>query len=149
MEIIAAAKRYSKNAAADFIKFGCYLTNPVSQRTVTMAMGAAMFGMIVLNIATANAASTPLFVQLMDAFQTLLTEVQDVILTVVTLSISLCMISLVVVPLWNARATAAVWAALRTIILAYIFFLLCPAFLDTVAQIFNSSAGGGTGTGEV
>ena len=78
MEIIAAAKRYSKNAAADFIKFGCYLTNPVSQRTVTMAMGAAMFGMIVLNIATANAASTPLFVQLMDAFQTLLTEVQDV-----------------------------------------------------------------------
>lgn len=145
MGYITAIKRYSKDTAADLFKFGCYMASPVSQRTAVMATWAFTVGVILLNIGIAFAASTPLFVQLMSAFQLLLEDVQEIVLTVVTLSISLCLVGLMFAPFVSSRGVAGIVTMLRTVILAYVFFLLVPAILSTLSQVFEGGASGGTG----
>lgn len=142
-----AIARYVADSKADFQTFVLATTRPVSQPKVAGVAGVAAMGAMFFNIGIAYAASTPLFARLTSALSTLLTDMQDMILTLATFALVLCILGIMVAPVFGPKATATMFSALKAVICAYLFFQLMPAFLDTIAQVFGAASGSGTGTG--
>ena len=81
--------------------------------------------------------------RLSQAFSTLLTDAQDLVLTVATFAVVICILGILLGSLMGPKATSTMVSALKAVIIAFIFFQLMPVVLDTIAQVFGT---GGTGT---
>lgn len=144
--------RYVSDAKADFQAFAVATIRPVSQPKVAGAVGTVAMGAMLMNICVAFAASTPLFARLSSALSTLLNDMQDMVLTLATFALVICIFGIMIAPIFGAKATATMVSALKAVICAYLFFQLMPALLDTIEQVFgtgsSSGTGGGSGTSE-
>ena len=139
----AAIKQYIADAKADMHTFANATFQPVSQRGMAGAVGAVSLSAALMNMSVVFAANTPLFSRLSQAFQTLLNDAQDMMLTVATFAVVICILGILIGSLFGPKATSTMVSALKAVIIAFIFFQLMPVVLDTIAQVFGT---GGTGT---
>mgnify|MGYP000044637742 FL=1 len=142
-----AIARYVADAKADLQTFVLATTRPVSQPKVAGVAGAAAIGAMFFNIGIAYAATTPLFSRLASALSVLLNDMQDMVLTLATFALVLCILGIMIAPIFGSKATATMFSALKAVICAYLFFQLMPAFLDTITQVFGTGTGSGGGSG--
>ena len=138
----AAVKQYMADARADLRTFIGATIQPVSRPGVAGAVGAVSAIAVLMNMSVVFAA-TPLFQRLSQAFSTLLTDAQDLVLTVATFAVVICILGILLGSLMGPKATSTMVSALKAVIIAFIFFQLMPVVLDTIAQVFGT---GGTGT---
>lgn len=140
-----AIQQYFADAKRDLRTFVSATTQPVSQpKVAAMAGGVSVFA-VMANMSIAFAATTPLFTRLTQAFQTLLNDAQDMVLTVATFAVVICILGILLGSLMGPKATATMVSALKAVIIAFIFFQLMPVALETITQVFGTGSSG-TGT---
>ncbi len=106
-----------------------------------MAIIAAISALI-MN-AYAVMAATPLFERLTSGINTLLTDAQDMVVTIATFALVICVIGIFIASMLGPKATATMTSALKMVIGFFIFWQLVPVVLSTMEQVFGSGGTGG------
>ncbi len=137
-----AVRQYLDGAKADFTAIAQATVQPVSRKaTIGMAIIAAISALI-MN-AYAVMAATPLFERLTSGINTLLTDAQDMVVTIATFALVICVIGIFIASMLGPKATATMTSALKMVIGFFIFWQLVPVVLSTMEQVFGSGGTGG------
>lgn len=135
----AHVKQYLADARRDMNILINAAIQPVSGKTAVGITGTAALVATVMNMSVVFAA-TPLFTRLSSAFTTLLNDAQDLVLTVATFALVVCLLGLMFAASFGAKETAMMVNALKAVILAFIFFQLLPVILATIMEVFGTGS---------
>lgn len=142
MKNLAAVRQYMADARRDLCILANATIQPVSHGAIAGTAGVAAVSSMLMNMSVVFAA-TPLFSRLSSAFQTLLNEAQDLVMTVATFAVVICIIGIFLASMMGQKATSTMVSALKAVLLAFIFFQLMPVILTTIEQVFGSGSSGG------
>lgn len=137
-----AVRRYLADAKADISAVADATVKPVSTGVAVGLTGTAGLSALAMNM-TMVFAATPLFEKLKSGITTLLNDAQDIVVTVATFALVICIIGIFVASMFGPKATAVMTSALKMVIVFFIFWQLVPVILTTLTQVFGS--GGSTG----
>lgn len=143
MVMSTAVKQYIADAQRDMRTFVSATFRPVSCVGMTGTAGAVSALAVLMNTSLVFAASTPLFQRLTQAFSTLLNDAQDMVLTVATFAVVICILGILIGSMFGPKTTAAMVSALKAVIIAFIVFQLMPVALDTIVQVFGTGSTSG------
>lgn len=132
-----AIKQYLTDAKADIHTIAQATVQPISHKTAFGLTGAAALSAVVMNMSMVFAA-TPLFERLSKGVDTLLNDAQDMVLTVATFALVICIIGIFVASMFGPKATATMTSALKMVIGFFIFWQLVPVILSTITQVFGT-----------
>lgn len=143
MVMSTAVKQYIADAQRDMRTFVSATFQPVSCAGMTGTAGAVSAFAVLMNTSIVFAATTPLFQKLTQAFSTLLNDAQDMVLTVATFAVVICILGILIGSMFGPKTTAAMVSALKAVIIAFIVFQLMPVALDTIVQVFGTGSTSG------
>lgn len=138
-----AVRQYLADAKADISAVADATVKPVSTGAAVGLTGAAGLSALAMNM-TMVFASTPLFEKLQSGITTLLNDAQDIVVTVATFALVICIIGIFVASMFGPKATALMTSALKMVIVFFIFWQLVPVILSTLTQVFGSGGGAGS-----
>jgi len=132
-----AVRQCFADAKADFSAMVDATVQPISRSAAVGLTGAAGISAVFMNIATVFAA-TPLFERLNSGITTLLNDAQDMVVTIATFALVICIIGIFIASMLGPKATSTMTTALKMVIGFFIFWQLVPVILTTLTQVFGS-----------
>lgn len=143
MRFLSPVKTYVRDLQNDTGKLTISMATPISRNSARYVMFATVFLTVFMCISIAYA-QTPLFDKLKSGAQTLLDDAQDLVGTLATLALIICILGVFIASMLGPKATATMTTGLKFVIGFFIFWTLIPVILSTIEQLFGSGSTGGS-----
>lgn len=139
MQYLTPVKAYFSDMRSDLYRFGYHMSIPISRRTARLLLMAILLITIMLSMFVAYA-KTPLFEKLSSGAQSLLNDAQDLVGTLATLALIICILGVFIASMMGPKATATMTTSLKFVVGFFIFWTLIPVILSTIEELFGSGS---------
>lgn len=137
MQYLTHVKAYIKDIRSDLYQLGVHMTIPISRKTARLLLMCILLITVIMSMMVAYA-KTPLFEKLSSGAQSLLDDAQDLVGTLATLALIICILGVFIASMMGPKATATMTTSLKFVVGFFIFWTLIPVILSTIEQLFGS-----------